>query len=404
MDNIMGKMFIGDELDKALMVLPTYEASIRQNAPAERLMALQDIYKVFIPNQMSREIYSKLYLSLYRSLNKKQSIAAVRQSNENSKLIRRQSYESIIGGADSFTIIGQSGIGKSASVSRSLRIITDKNCIWVNNSKVVPCLTVQAPADASIKGMLLEIVRRVDEEIDTNYYQTLIKTKATVDRLIGSVSQICLNNVGLLVLDEIQNVVNSKNGSAIVGTLTQLINNSAVAICMVGTPESALFFDSAMMLARRSLGLSYSTMEYGDEYKRLCNSLLGYIYVKEPPVVDDAMMMWIYNHTGGNASITVTLIHDAQEIAILEGYEKLDMYSLNKAYDNRLSMLHDYINLNHMKKHPMKRKAHDNLLAKVDTLNDADYIYKIAMATKNSGENVVNKLIANSIKVLEVEI
>jgi len=130
-------------------------------------------------------------------------------------------------------------------------------------------------ADAPIKGMLLEIVKRVDEEIDTNYYQTLIKTKATVNRLIGSVSQICLNNVDLLVLDEIQNVVNSKNGSAIVGTLTQLINNYTVAICMVGTPESA-FFDSAMMLARNSLGLSYSAMEYGDEHKRFCRVLLKY--------------------------------------------------------------------------------------------------------------------------------
>jgi len=404
MDNVMGEMLMGEKLDKALMVLPIYDKSIRQKSAPLRLIALQDIYKVFIPNQMSREIYAKLYLSLYRSLNKKQSIIAVRQSNENSKMIRKQSYESIIGGADSFTIIGQSGIGKSASVSRSLRLITDKSSIRVNNSKVIPCLTVQAPADASIKGMLFEIVRRVDEEIDTNYYKTLIKSKATVDRLIGSVSQICLNNVGLLVLDEIQNVVNSKNGSAIVGTLTQLINNSAVAICMVGTPESALFFDSAMMLARRSLGLSYGAMEYGDEYRRLCNTLLNFIYVKETPVIDEAMIMWIFNHTGGNASITVTLIHDAQEIAILEGYEKLDMYSLNKAYENRLSMLHDYINPKRLKANSVKRKKTNNLQVKDDAAVDANYLYRIAMAAKNSGEDVVKKLMSNAITILEVEI
>jgi len=404
MDNIVSEMLIGEKLDNALMVLPSYNKSIRQKSAPERLIALQDIYKVFIPNQMSREIYSKLYLSLYRSLNKKQSILAVRQSNENSKMIRKQSYESIIGGADSFTIIGQSGIGKSASVSRSLRIITDKDCIVVNNSKVVPCLTVQAPADASIKGMLLEIVRRVDEEIGTNYYETLTKAKATVDRLIGSVSQICLNNVGLLVLDEIQNVVNSKNGSAIVGTLTQLINNSAVAICMVGTPESALFFDSAMMLARRSVGLSYGAMEYGDEYRKLCNTLLNYLYVKDTPTVDEAMLMWIFNHTGGNASITVTLIHDAQEIAILEGYEKLDMYSLNKAYENRLSMLHDYINPKQVKANSAKRRKNNCLPVKDDVAVDSNCIYRIAMAAKSSGEDVVEKLISNAITILEVEI
>ena len=30
--------------------------------------------------------------------------------------------------------------------------------------------------------------------------------------LIGSVSQVTLNHIGLLIVDEIQNVVNSKNG------------------------------------------------------------------------------------------------------------------------------------------------------------------------------------------------
>ncbi len=36
---------------------------------------------------------------------------------------------------------------------------------------------------------------------------------------------------------------------------TKLINNSGISICMVGTPESAVFFEQAMQLARRSLGL-----------------------------------------------------------------------------------------------------------------------------------------------------
>ena len=38
--------------------------------------------------------------------------------------------------------------------------------------------------------------------------------------LIGAVSQVALNHIGLLVVDEIQNVFNSKNGKSLVGTLT----------------------------------------------------------------------------------------------------------------------------------------------------------------------------------------
>lgn len=39
----------------------------------------------------------------------------------------------------------------------------------------------------------------------------------------------------------------------------------------------------------------------------------------------------------------VSLIHDAQEVAILNGKEVLSLETLNEAYQQRLSMLHDYI-------------------------------------------------------------
>jgi len=93
------KMLMSEDLDNKLLVLPPYDESIRNKSVTERLVALQDLYNIFIPNKMSTEIYCKLYLSLLRSLQKKQSIAAVRQFNENSKLIRQKSCESIIGGS-----------------------------------------------------------------------------------------------------------------------------------------------------------------------------------------------------------------------------------------------------------------------------------------------------------------
>ena len=83
----MPKMLSGKELNEKLTVLPTYGKSIVEKSTTERLIAMQDIYQIFIPNTMSREIYTKLYLALLRSLQKKSSILAVRQANENSKII-----------------------------------------------------------------------------------------------------------------------------------------------------------------------------------------------------------------------------------------------------------------------------------------------------------------------------
>lgn len=339
------KMKSGKELASAMAILPEYKDSIRNENQAIRLMALSDLYSVYIPSAMSMEIYSKLYLALLRSLQKKGTKMAIKQQYENFRAIKQQEYNGIMGGSDSFTIIGCSGIGKSSAISRAINLITGNRIIKIEKTylKIVPCIVVQCPFDSSVKGMLLEILRKVDEVLETKYYDNAVRARATTDMLIGVVSQVCLNHVGLLIVDEIQNVVNSKNGKSLIGSLTQLINNSGISICMVGTPESMIFFESAMQLARRSLGLNYGVMEYGAEFTGICKVLYSYQYVQQRTEITDAIIEWLYEHSAGVLSIVVSLIHDAQEIAILGGKELLNMETLNEAYQKRLSLLHDYI-------------------------------------------------------------
>lgn len=343
--NNMPEMKSGQELISALTVLPEYDDSIRNENQAIRLMQLSDLYRMYIPSNMSLEIYSKLYLALLRSLQKKGTQAAVRQKYENYKRIQNQDYRGIIGGSDSFTIIGTSGIGKSSAISRAIELITENKMIEVEEpyTKIIPCVIVQCPFDSSVKGLLLEILRKVDEALETHYYQNALRARATTDMLIGSVSQVALNHIGMLIVDEIQNVVNSKNGKSLIGSLTQLINNSGISICMVGTPECTPFFEQALQLARRSVGLQYQNMPYDAYFESFCKILFDYQYTKERTEPNPAIYEWLYEHSAGILSIVVSLIHDAQEIAILSGKERLDMDTLNEAYSQRLSFLHGYI-------------------------------------------------------------
>lgn len=113
----MPKMLAGNALASALTILPEYDESIRKESESIRLMALSDLYRIYLPSQMSMEIYSKLYLSLLRSLQKKNTTLAIQQRYENSRAIQQQAYNGIMGGSDSYTIIGASGIGKSSAIS-----------------------------------------------------------------------------------------------------------------------------------------------------------------------------------------------------------------------------------------------------------------------------------------------
>lgn len=356
--NHLPPMLTGEELIQTMTVLPAYNASMMNMPSAVRLIALNDLYKLYIPSVMSLEIYSKLYLALLRSLQKKGTMDTVRQKYENQKAIRQQAYTGIIGGSDSFTIIGASGIGKSTAISRALDLITANGIMEQNNpyARVIPCVVVQCPFDSSVKGLLLEILRKVDEQLGSKYYQNALRVRCTTDMLIGSVSQVALNHIGLLVVDEIQNVVGSKHGKSLIGMLTQLINNSGISICMVGTPESTVFFEQAMQLARRSLGLQYGKLEYDGYFHDFCKTLYRYQYVRRRSALTPAVVEWLYAHSAGVISVVVSLIHDAQEIAILDGREELSLATLNEAYQKRLTMLHGYMQLEEKKPTPSAKQ------------------------------------------------
>lgn len=353
------EMKSGNELISALSIIPEYDEIICQQNQAVRLMALSELYQIYIPSQMSLEIYSKLYLALLRSMQKKGTQMAIKQRYENYKAIQQQSYSGILGGSDSFTIIGTSGIGKSSAISRAISLITENRIIETDKpyTKIIPCLIVQCPFDSSVKGLLLEILRKVDEELGTNHYIHAVKSRAsTTDMLIGAVSSIALNNIGMLVVDEIQNVANSKNGKSLIGALTQLINNSGISICMVGTPESTVFFEQAMQLARRSVGLQYTTMNYDDYFQSFCKIIFKYQFLKNRTEITAAITEWLYEHSAGIISVVVSLIHDAQEIAILTGKEVLNLDTLNEAYQQRLSLLHGYIQPSVIQNKPTTKK------------------------------------------------
>lgn len=264
----LNKMLTGDYLLHKMSIYPEYNyLYIKKFDPCIRLNELSKIYDIYVPTKMTIEIYVQLYLSLIKSLNKKCTMAAQKQ--------RYCSLQNgVIGGADSFTILGDSGIGKSTAINVAIKQIINSQIIEIQHpySKVIPFLTVQCPYDSSVRSMLLEILRQIDEVFKTDNYSHAIKQRLTIDVLIGKVAQLCLNHIGVLIIDEIQNIAISKNGKMLIRSLTQLINNSGVSICMVGISECEDFFTQEMYLARRCTGLKYNKLSY-ENFKEIAKML-----------------------------------------------------------------------------------------------------------------------------------
>lgn len=401
------EMLFGKELTYNLSLLPEKKIV---NGKKEQLLALSDIYKVFIPSTMSCEIYNKIYLALIHSLKKKElSVMTQQQKINYQTMLHYPSDRGIIGGADSFSIIGTPGIGKSSSIERVIELITEENKIYVNKHpymKIIPFLCIQCPFDSSVKGMLLEILRKVDEYLGSNYYDKSISKKTSIDLLIGCVSQIAMNNIGILIIDEIQNVSNSKNGRNLIGCLTQLINNSGISICFVGTPEVDKFFQSAMYMARRTIGLRYKTLEYNSDYFNLCNILFQYQYTDTSIEPTEDIINWLYNHSNGNVSTVITLFHDAQEIAIMSGESNISIEVLNNAYANRMGTMHSHINVDIQEQKPKKRKKQSlpKQLTDIKTMDcDENMISNLVTYAKENNVNIVDTL-KEQISVTRIEV
>jgi hypothetical protein len=125
MDNLVRQLnqyYSGDELLEKLTVLPEYND--KATTIPERLVALLDVYKVFIASDTTVDIYNRLYLALLNSLDKKNTLLETELANDNFRAIKGLKRYGVIGGIESFRITGTAGLGKTSSIHRCADAIT----------------------------------------------------------------------------------------------------------------------------------------------------------------------------------------------------------------------------------------------------------------------------------------
>lgn len=379
-------MLYGEELKQALEYLPVIEVKDTVESRLEGLLKLQSIY---IPSRMSMEIYHKIYLAT-----------------------KEKERKGILGGSDSFSIIGKSGIGKSSAIARASELIVKEKVVEEENpyTKRIPILQIQTPFDSSPKGLLLEILRKTDELLKTTYYQKAMRRNVTTDILIGMVSKVCKNHIGLLILDEIQHLRGSKNGKLLMQLLIQLINSSSISICFCGTPESMELFRETEQLARRTVGLAYLETPLDDYFRECCEVLFAYQFTEEENELTEGMIEWLYNHSGGLISTLKNLYYTANEMAILEGEPRLTLGLFERSFE-QLKMLHPYLS-NKKTTHP-RRKATPSSptlspspTSPTSTLpnnQEIESLESIIIKAKDKGENIV-EAVRKQVTVEEIKL
>lgn len=281
-------MLAGQELIRALASVPLYSTSDRDRSTGERLQLLSALYEFYQPLTMTLDLYCEVYNAMqhcYGQYTPQREAAALQQGYA---AMQGKAVAASIGGGNSFSVVGVSGLGKSTALQRVLslfpRIIHHERYKGqMLCCQQIPYLVVQTPHDGSVKAMILDIYLQLDALLGTSYQHYALAHKLTLDVLVSQLNQIVrVNHVGLLVIDELQNIAYRKNGIRFINFLVQLINGAGVSICMVGTPRVLQVLQQEFRSARRTTGLIYDRLPDDKEFALLLHGLCVTIFTLAP--------------------------------------------------------------------------------------------------------------------------
>lgn len=243
-------------------------------------------------------------------------------------------------GGEFYSIIGSSGMGKTQALLHFLEWIpevirhTDKQLLQI------PVIYVQCPHNGSTKDFARSILRAFDRLLGTSFDKE--NERATEETLIAIAAGLMEQYfVGLLVIDEIQNLSHKKSGGReeFMDFFLQLFNVLHLSIIVIGTMKAAGVLQTTFRQARRASSMGSVVWERSKakdkSWKKLLSTLWPYQWQAEPTELTDELAAVLYDETQGITSLLVRLLILVQHRAIALGVTELTPKLVRKvAADN----------------------------------------------------------------------
>lgn len=109
-------MLAGQELIRALASVPLYSTSDRDRSTGERLQLLSALYEFYQPLTMTLDLYCEVYNAMqhcYGQYTPQREAASLQQGYA---AMQGKAVAASIGGGNSFSVVGVSGLGKSTAL------------------------------------------------------------------------------------------------------------------------------------------------------------------------------------------------------------------------------------------------------------------------------------------------
>lgn len=328
------------ELFKTLRGKIPYDAAERELPAYERRECIQSLSQVFVPWGKSGEIARKIYSAIRAGYVTRNPIEQVWTQEmielQNCVIQKDAGFRSVAGtnaNACGFCLMGDSGMGKTSAVNHALAMFPQIIIHSRYHDKEFHCaqlvwMRLECPQDASVKGLCSEFFMEFDRLLgDTTFAKFASGGRATVDQMIPRMALMAQRHgLGLLVIDEIQNLSAAKSGGAqkMLNFIVQLVNTIGIPILLVGTPNAIDLLSTDLMSIRRSTGQQGACVldaleSKSSDWSNFTKGIWKYQWTADKTELSPELQDVLHELSYGNIDAAVKLYMEAQRLAIALG-------------------------------------------------------------------------------------
>lgn len=319
-------------------VMPNYNPEQASSLPkSERLAALaafKDVVTVYLPwHEAMERRFQECLLSAYR----RRAYGFLDEGATDILSVARPISASV----QDISVIGTAGSGKSTAVRMMLdrypRAIQHDLC--GTRYIQIPILETTA-REGDIKSIFIELAIMIDKILGVSYYELQMRKMKTVANMEAYlVSLIQSFHVGIIVIDEIQNVTNRKQ--AMFDHILSITASSGVSVMIIGTESAVADLNRNEWFSRRFTHLGRIASDFNaDEnnvMKRIIQIIWNMQWTRKRYPLTATVMNTLLNAACQNVDLLTTIYITAQLLCIhSEGKPQelaLDAKTIKKAAD-----------------------------------------------------------------------